>query len=226
MVFSAGKATRRSTAAEAELTPSPASDAAKAQGLVARWQAGIDREECFQVLFNTFYRRVYEFFERRGLRSQDCHDLSQETFLQVHLSLEKFRGESRFETWLFQVTLNTFRKAMRLRLAHKRAGEEISLDAKGEASSERAAAELSSSATVQPLEEALWKERLAAVAQVLEDLPEKMRLCVKLRLCRDLSDREIALLLGLTEESVKAYRYQARQRLKTELAGLFDEIPL
>jgi RNA polymerase sigma-70 factor (ECF subfamily) len=198
-------------------------------GLINRildeWQAGINREEHFSRLFEEFYRPVYRFFEKRGFSADECHDLTQETFLRVYKGLGTFRRESRFETWLFQIAANTYQKALRWQSAGKRAGQHVSWESlaeQGAESSDGGLARLSSDAD--PLDEVLGKEQKAVVRQAIEALPEQMRKCLMLRVDQELSYQDIAVVMRISVETVKAHLFQSRQRLKEQLAEYFGQI--
>ena len=60
--------------------------------------------ECLGVLYGRYHSKVaYWCLKVCGSR-EEAADLAQEVFLRVHSRLGSFRGESRFSTWLYQVT--------------------------------------------------------------------------------------------------------------------------
>lgn len=60
--------------------------------------------ECLGVLYRRFYPKVAYWCLRVCGSREEAADLAQEVFLRVHSRLGSFRGESRFSTWLYQVT--------------------------------------------------------------------------------------------------------------------------
>lgn len=57
-----------------------------------------------EVLYRRYYSKVAYWCLRVCGSRQEAGDLAQEVFLRVHSKLGSFRGESRFSTWLYQVT--------------------------------------------------------------------------------------------------------------------------
>ncbi|HYU30629.1 MAG TPA: sigma-70 family RNA polymerase sigma factor [Thermoanaerobaculia bacterium] len=107
------------------------------QQILDALQAGRDMEENFRLLVERYHRFLYGFFSRRSFSHADCLDLTQETFLGIYRGIGSFRRDARFETWLFKVATNAFRKHLRREAADKRAGEEVPLDTALEADGER-----------------------------------------------------------------------------------------
>lgn len=60
--------------------------------------------ECLGVLYRRFYPKVAYWCLRICGNRDEAADLAQEVFVRVHSRLGSFRGESRFSTWLYQVT--------------------------------------------------------------------------------------------------------------------------
>jgi RNA polymerase sigma-70 factor (ECF subfamily) len=60
--------------------------------------------ECLGVLYQRFYSKVAYWCLRVCGNRDEAADLAQEVFVRVHSRLGSFRGESRFSTWLYQVT--------------------------------------------------------------------------------------------------------------------------
>jgi len=187
--------------------------------LVANLKAGIDAEESARQLFARNAPRVHAFFSRRRFSPEDAKDLTQEVFFRVFKSIGTFRGDSRFERWLFQIAAHLFRNELRRRGAGKRDGIEEPL----EAVMERDPGGLGGPAggappAPGPLDDLLDRERAAALRDAVRAMPHQMRLCFLLRYDRGFKYREIAELMRISVDTVKAHLHQARRRLKLELA--------
>jgi RNA polymerase sigma-70 factor, ECF subfamily len=186
--------------------------------------ASPDLEEEFRRLFEQYFRPIYYFFRRRGIPPEDCHDLTQETFLRVYRGFRGFRGEAKFQTWLYQIASNLWCNQVRSRKAAKREGMEISL----ETAMEKRAPILPplpfapGSETVGPLARMLADEQLEALRRALGGLPPQMLRCVRLRIEREMKYREIAELMQISIDTVKSQLNQARTRLSEELGRYFD----
>jgi len=59
---------------------------------------------CVETLFRRYYSKVASWCLRISGDRETAADLAQEVFLRVHSRLDSFRMESRFSTWLYQVT--------------------------------------------------------------------------------------------------------------------------
>ncbi len=186
-------------------------------------QAGRAVEESFRSLCDRFHRPVYAFFSRRGFSPADCLDLTQETFLGIYRGIGSFRHDARFETWLFTVATNAYRKRLRREVAGKRAAEEVPLDAVPGAPGEE-----DDRSSFQPVAEdpppgaALFQaERARLLREAVERLPDQMRKCLMLNVYHEFKVREIAQLLHLSPETVKVHLFQARRRLQKTLGPHF-----
>lgn len=203
----------------------PSSDESPVRQWIAHWQNGIDREENFRRIFNQHYPLVLSFFTRKGFPTEESQDLAQEAFLRVHRSLETFRGESSFKTWLFKICMSLFQNTLRAQSTRKRGAPEVSLDGlmdvhgAGEAGSEGGFLQ-----TVEKdqLEGLLSAEKAEILTRAFQDMPSQMRRCVELRVGRDLKYREIADIQHVSIDTVKAHLFQARQFLKKKLSDYFD----
>lgn len=60
--------------------------------------------DCLGILYRRFYPKVAYWCLRVCGDRDEAADLAQEVFVRVHSRLGSFRGESRFSTWLYQVT--------------------------------------------------------------------------------------------------------------------------
>lgn len=183
---------------------------------VERWQRGIDREENFRKIFKACYRRTHVLFAKWGFEDIECEDLVQETFLRVHRNLASFRGDSKFITWLWEVATNVYKNTLRSRGTQKRDAQEVSLD-ESDADGMAGGAMALESRERDPLDDLLVGERKQKLREAMKSLPPQMRRCVELRVNDDLKYREIAELMHVSIDTVKAHLFQARQILKTKL---------
>jgi RNA polymerase sigma-70 factor (ECF subfamily) len=192
--------------------------------LVERIQAGIDYQRSCEELHRMFQRRVHGFFKARGFSGDDCRDLTQETFKTAFSRIGSLLLADRFPRWLFEIADGLYRNELRRRGAAHDAFEESleELVDKGPRDKPDALAALSSKAP-DPLEDALRREQLESLRAELGRLPPQMRRCVYLRLYHDLKYREIAEVMRVSIETVKAYLHQAQKRLAVAFSARPDE---
>ena len=173
------------------------------------------QKDDLEGLFRELYQPVLGFFTRRGCAPEKSEEMAQETFLRVFRGLDQFRGESKASTWVFSIATNLWRTEFRDGKAAKRDGEEVSISHQEPllpASDER------------PLEVAMSEERRRLLRGAVEGLPRKMRQCVKLRIYQDRSFREIAAILGVSEQTAKSQVSLAKRKLRSILAGKYPEL--
>lgn len=191
-----------------------------------RLRDGPGREEGFRLLFDRFYWPLFRFFERRGFSTEECQDLIQETCLRVYRGIEGFRGEARWEHWLFRIAANTAVKALRHGAAAKRAGCTVPLednDDLGDSPPAAAGGNPRGAEAPAPLRQLLGKEMGEILSRAIDGLPAQMRRCVRLRVFQDLDYEEIAETLQISPSTVKVQLFKARKRLQMELGNSFDD---
>ena len=174
--------------------------------------AGRETEE----LFLRHYQSVVSFFMRRGFSLEESRDLAQDTFFRVFKHIDGFRGESSVETWLFQVASNLYKNTLRSHGTQKRDAQEVSLE-------KEPVADLVQDRAGGALHTMLTAERAKKLREALEELPPQMRQAVFLRVDGDLKYREIAEVMHVSIETVKAHLYQARQHLRDCLGDYFTD---
>lgn len=187
---------------------------------VSELQAGIRVEVNSRLIFERFYPWVRRFFARLGYTAQDSEDLAQETLSQVFHRIGSFRNDGSFKSWLFASAANLHRNEHRRRRRVKRDAPEVSLDDTDESGAPLRHPLAPGSS---PAQTAYQVERTQALARAMKGLPPQMRQVISLRVDRDLKYREIAAVLQISVETVKAHLFQARQRIRTELGEDYGE---
>jgi RNA polymerase sigma-70 factor (ECF subfamily) len=153
-------------------------------------------------------------------RRFDSSDLVQETLLNAHAQLNRFRGrsEAEFVRWLQEVLAHTVADQVRRARAQKRdVGLEQPLQAALAESSARLEAFLASGQP-SPSEQAERHELLLRLAEALEQLPEDQRDVVVQRDLEGASIAAVAERLGRTRKSVAGLLLRGRRKLRELLA--------
>lgn len=180
-------------------------------------------EEQFKQLYERYYRTVYGFFVNRSFSQEDAHDLAAETFYQAFSSLDRFRGDAKFSTWLFSIMANIWRSSLRRSRRKAVSGEVVSFeDVQSAGEFESGPTASADAVAAEPLERVLEKERSELVRAAIHELPAVMRQCLLLRLDQGLRYREIASVLQISTDQVRSQLQQARLRLRRELGDHFD----
>ncbi|MFZ5433778.1 MAG: RNA polymerase sigma factor [Calditrichota bacterium] len=133
----------------------------------------------------------------------DAEDIAQEVFVRAYQSIDGFRGDSAFYTWLYRITVNLCLNHLRRRKTRTFFGLEDKQLVQPEA--EKAD---------HPLELA---ELSAKARQAISELPEKQRAVFLLRHFQELPHAEIARILDRDEGTIKANYFQAVRKLRTKL---------
>lgn len=146
-----------------------------------------------------------------GNRS-DAEDLAQDALIRALKALPKFRGDSKLSTWVYTITVNTWKNRVR---AEKSRGfwKTISFGAFGNQDDDEPVYEPKGDDA--PLDSELEKEGTATVVQkALLQLDADDRAIVVLREIEERSYGEIGEVLGLAEGTVKSRLFRARAKLK------------
>jgi len=179
-----------------------------------------EREAVFDELDREARPTALRFFRGKGFLPEEVEDLTQEAMLRVFHGIEAFRRDSPFNTWLFEILLNVYRNEIRRRRSAKRFGKEVSIDMVPSADSEERAfpsVPVLVVSDLDPLAALLRREGKKRFREALQELPRQMRRVCQLRYVQGRKYREIAELLGLSIETVKAHLHQAKKRLEGDL---------
>jgi len=185
--------------------------------LIENLRMGIDVEKSSRKIYELHSRKVIGFFRRRGFSNEDSEDLTQDVFARVFNAIDTFRRESRFERWLFEIALNVYRNKLRSLGAEKRVGQEVSIDDTPEDDDGAGPRVEPVSKEKGALDTMIARERRKALREAFAELPAQMRRCCELRYIHGLKYHEIAKVMKISIETVKAHLHQARKRLMDTL---------
>ena len=166
----------------------------------------------FETLFRKYQTYVYNVSLGMLSNSEDASDVTQETFLRLHRSLDSFRGDSSFSTWLYRVAVNLCISEIRRRGRSRfQFLEDVAHDED---------ARLGEEHSVHPDEAIEQAEEAQIVHRVLRTLPPDYRAIMVLRHFQQLAYEEIAEVLGLSLSQVKTRLFRARKMFKDRFQAL------
>ena len=174
--------------------------------------------EAFYQLMRPYERAIY--FAAMGVlhNPADAEEVAQEAVLKAFNNLSKFRRESKFSTWLIQITINEAR--MRLRKDRSHLYESID-EQKSDEEGDYLPRDFADWRDI-PSEELQCKELREALKRALASLDPKYREVLVLRDVQHMSIIETAEVLGITEASVKTRLLRARLQMRDALAPGID----
>ncbi len=171
--------------------------------LVLKFKGG--EESAFEALVRKYMKEAYAFCLRLTRDAAEAEELSQQGFVSAYRALRKFRGESTFRSWLYQILVNLHRDWIR---RGRRAEARLAV-VREEAVRRQFARTEESAIHASELEE--------VVKAKVELLPGRQKEVLVLHLYQGLSYTEIAQVLGCSYDDVKMNLSLARKHLKQEL---------
>ena len=183
--------------------------------LVARLREGdAAAHEALMRAHITYLLRVARNILRDDALAEDC---VQEAFLSAFAKIDTFEGRSSIRSWLRRITMNA--ALMKLRSAKRRDERPIE-DFLPEFDRNGCRIEPPWTRLATPEEIAESNDRRALVKEKVAELPEAYRTVLVLRDFEELSTREVAETLGLSEAAVRVRLHRARAALKALLEPL------
>jgi RNA polymerase sigma-70 factor (ECF subfamily) len=167
--------------------------------LIARWKGGDQRAAA--QLVERHADALARFAVSSGERN-DVEELVQDTFVRAFSSLDGFRGESSFRTWLFTIER---RLLLDRRRAQRRRRDVIEVQ-EGDVAT-----------AFDPLDSVMADETQQRLKQVMTRLSPTQREVFTLRVSEGLSYKEIAELVGTTEGAARVHYHNAMRTVKESL---------
>lgn len=173
------------------------------QALVAAAVKG--SKQAWIDLVARYESRIYNQALRLTGNSADALDLMQEVFIGIYKNLHRFRGESKFSSWVFRIVHNKsidLARRWRPPVENKPSEETDQL------------ARLPAVASDEPDEQLAQEQVNAQVQVLLGQLPIEQRLIIELKLFQSQTFEEIGLAQDISENTAKTRFYSALKKLK------------
>jgi RNA polymerase sigma-70 factor (ECF subfamily) len=162
----------------------------------------------FDLLYETYFPRVYRFALKRLRDPGEAEDVAQEVFLTLLSALASYQGQSSLLVWIFGITRNKVNRRFRKPRPHLEPLESGSaLDVEGREA---------------PTEETVEARRMLGRCEAIieNELTPLQRRIFHLKHLRQQPIRAIAQALGKSEDAVKANLYRMRRAISDGTPGL------
>jgi len=189
---------------------------------LVRMYAQSGDEGAFDEIVGRYADKIYGFALRITRNPSDAEEVFQEIFLTLSRKLETFRGESKFSSWLYRVTVNASYMYLRSQKKHE---NNISLDnyapydEHGTLMGRIMYKDWSSRTDIIIFN----KEAVIIIEKAINELPEFCRTVFHLRDIEGLSNEEVSDILEISVPAVKSRLHRARLFLRDKLSDYFHE---
>lgn len=173
-------------------------------------------EKAFRELVEVYQNKVFNTCVSFVKNPDDADDLSQEVFIEVYNSIDKFREESKLSTWIYRIAVN---KSLEYIRKMKRKKRFRFLSGGGDRDKLVKAEELDFNHPGILIEN---KEKAAILFQAVEKLPENQRIAFTLHKLEDLSYEQIAEVMNKSISSVESLMHRARINLRKKLIHYYS----
>ena len=172
-------------------------------------------ESAFKKLVDEWQNMVYNTAVGIVQNEDDADDITQEVFIQVYQSVSSFKGESKFSTWLYRVTVSKALDHEKKKKRKKRFGIVQSLFG-GDGDEQIHAVEFN-----HPGVQMEKKEKAGELFNALKLLPDKQRIAFTLHKLEGQSYQEVAEVMNTTLYAVESLMGRAKTNLKKELSKYY-----
>jgi RNA polymerase sigma-70 factor (ECF subfamily) len=170
-------------------------------------------EPAFNYLVQKYRRPMMNFMYRMVRNAAVAEDLAQEVFLRVYRSRESYEASAKFTTWLYRIATNLAVNHAR-DSRHERPETTVSLDEPDENTGMAIDVPDGSLSAEELL---VRQERIIAIRQRVNDLPERQKIAVLMHKYQQMDYREISEVLKLSESATKSLLFRAYESLRGQL---------
>lgn len=173
-------------------------------------------EAAFKTVVETWQDMVFNTVLGIVQNPEDAEDVSQEVFVQVYESVNSFKGESKFSTWLYRIAITKAMDHIRKKKRKKRFAFVQSLFG------------VDNEVLHDPPDfhhpgiSLDNKERAAVLFMAIDKLPENQKIAFNLHKIEALSYQEVSMVMKLSLSSVESLLHRAKNNLKQTLEDYYQ----
>lgn len=167
------------------------------------------RKSLFEVIMRRYNQRLFRI--QRGYISDETsvQDTLQTTYIKVFEKLDTFNGKSAFSTWLIRIAINEALLYLKRRKSHANLHHYAEDEEKPEGRFDGK----------NPEENLIEHDMRELLEHSIDTLPEKYRAVYVMREIEEMSTKDVALALEISESNVKIRLMRAKEKLRDSLEG-------
>ena len=165
---------------------------------------------CFACLLDKYSTQVYSLIFRVVRNREDAEELSQDVFVKAFRSLQAFKGDCSFSTWIYRIAYNTA-------VSHTRKIRYEFL-----AIEDNQLSNVSEEEVSEMLGQVQNDEQIERLERALDAIPADERAIVLLFYMQEKSVDEVSVITGLTPSNVKTKLHRTRKKLFLLLKEMED----
>ena len=167
-------------------------------------------KDMFGRIIKKYNQRLYRIIRAYGINDSDCEDIMQVAYIKAYKNLDTFQFKSKFSTWLIRILINECLAYLRKR---KSSEGNLSLVNNFEEGRYNNSSE----------SDFIKEEIKMILEKAIEELPEKYRVVFMMREIEELSGKETADILGLSESNVRVLLHRVKEMLRLDLNNKLGE---
>ncbi|MEO7961939.1 MAG: RNA polymerase sigma factor [Ginsengibacter sp.] len=171
----------------------------------------------FKTLVDAWQNMVYNTSLGILQNAEDAEDVAQEVFIQVYESIQTFKGESRFSTWLYRITISKATDHIRKKKRKKRFAFIQSLYGKNDGQV------IDPPDFFHPGIHLENKEGGAVLFKAIEKLIPNQKTAFILSKVENLTYKEIGEIMNISDAAVDALLQRAKEKLKKLLIDYYRQ---
>jgi len=160
------------------------------------------QRQAYVIIVERYRRELFHFLLRYTNNEATADDVFQDTFLQIHLSVDSFQTHRKFRPWLFTIAANKARD--QLRKDKRRQTVALSAPILNHGDGEQSHIDLLEARLPLPLEDAQRRETNELVQEVIASLPDHLREILLLAYFHRFAYKQIAQMLNIPLGTVKS----------------------
>lgn len=171
-------------------------------------------DAAFEELYRQYHVLVYNLALHYLQNIEDAEEVTQDVFVKLHRSIQKFENRSALKTWIYRITVNASLDLIK----HKKSRRNFFVFGKRASDEETQRLAHFEHPGIQ-LEN---KEKAETLFAAINDLPENQRTVFILSKLDGLSNPEIAEMMQLSVSAIESLAFRAKSMLREKLSDKFD----
>jgi RNA polymerase sigma-70 factor (ECF subfamily) len=170
-------------------------------------------------LFSIYKDKVFNTAVSYLQNIQDAEEITQDVFIEIFNSADKFKGDSALSTWIYKITINKCLDQIKYQKRKKRFAVVTSIF-----KTDSVELNIDTPDFIHPGIEIEQKESSQILFKAIHKLPDNQKTAFILSKIESLSYKEISEIMKTSISSVESLLFRAKQNLKKELSIFFDEL--